>query len=97
MAKNYYSIHPNKSKRKSIQLGMFLSPERKRNLALKMSQAMSYEFHKNIEYMEIYTKGFRKDNLIGVIGDEVTFLDNNTISEINPARDNGKPYISDGF
>lgn len=69
MEKNYYSIHPNKTKRKIVQLGKFYSPERIRNLAKKMSQAMSYDLHREIEIMEIYTKGFRKDNLIGAIGD----------------------------
>lgn len=69
MKSNYYSIHSNKTKRKIVQLGKFNSPERIRNLALKMSAAMSFDLHQSIEYMEIYTKGFRKDNLIGAIGD----------------------------
>lgn len=63
MAKNYYSIHSNKSKRKNIALGKFLSPERKRNLALNMFNQMPDELKKNSSEMIIISKGFRKDKL----------------------------------
>ncbi len=63
MTKNYYSIHSNKSKRKNIDLGKFLSPERKRNLALKMYNQMTDEFKKSSSEMIIISKGFRKDKL----------------------------------
>jgi predicted Zn-dependent protease with MMP-like domain len=67
MSKNYYSIHRNKSRRKVIRLGKYLSPEQKRNLALKMFAAMPNGLKKDSEDMVIFTKGFRKDNLMEVI------------------------------
>jgi predicted Zn-dependent protease with MMP-like domain len=64
---NYYSIHRNKSKRKVIRLGKYLSPEQKRNLALRMFAAMPDGLKKNSQDMVIFTKGFREDNLMEVI------------------------------
>lgn len=68
MAKNYYSIHSNKSKRKNIDLGKFLSPERKRNIALNMFNQMPDELKKNISEMIIISKGFRRDKFKQVLG-----------------------------
>lgn len=67
MTINYYSIHRNKSKRKVIRLGKYLSPEQKRNLALKMFAAMPDGLKNDSQNMVVFTKGFRKDNLMEVI------------------------------
>jgi predicted Zn-dependent protease with MMP-like domain len=68
---NYYSIHRNKLKRKVVRLGKYLSPEQKRNLALKMYAAMPDGLKNDSQDMVVFTKGFRKDNLMEVISEKI--------------------------